>query len=441
MNNFLISIGAIIVVLGVMILVHEWGHFIVARMCGVRVDVFSIGMGPRIWGFQRGPTDYRISILPIGGYVRMAGENPTDERTGAPDEFLSKSRWKRALIILAGPTMNVVAALVFAIAMLTLGRTEPTYLHKAPVVAGVYPDSAAQKAGLQPGDILLKVNGKAVSNWDDVAWQAMFVTPGARLPLVVERDGRQENLSVLTSTSDDESSLLGFPEQAVIVDTVRKSSPAEKAGLEPGDHVVAMDGKPLLSPFQMSGEISKSGGRVLPLTVDRDGKTLQMDIKPAYGDLGDGAGARYYIGIYYRFPTVARQHRFADALRGGVRYNVMLSTEIVHVVLKLVEHKTSVKQLVGPVGIAKASGEAAKEGLDAFLGIMAMVSLNLGILNLLPIPILDGGHLLMLGVEGTLRRDLSLAAKERALQVGLVFLLLLFIVVMYNDVLRLLPGH
>jgi regulator of sigma E protease len=330
---------------------------------------------------------------------------------------------------------------VIAIGMMMTGKTEPAYLHQAPQIAGVFADSPAAKAGIHPGDVLLEVNGKPVHNWDDVIWQAMFVAPGAHMPVVVERDGRRLSLEVTTSAADDQTTLLGYPVQQVMVGVVREGLPAGKAGLKTGDRIVAIDGHPLLSPFQLSKEINAMEGKPVSLVIERGGKTFPLQIKPVHGDLDDGAGPRWYIGIGFQLRTVARDNRVSEAVKGGVRYNVMLTAEIVHTVFKLVEHKTSVKQLVGPVGIAKASGEAARQGPLAFLNIMAMISLNLGILNLLPIPILDGGHLLMLGVEGTLRRDLSLAVKERALQVGLVFLLLLFIVVMYNDVLRLIPGR
>jgi regulator of sigma E protease len=435
MTNFLISIGSIIVVLGVMILVHEWGHFIVARLCGVRVDVFSVGMGPRVWGIRRGATDYRISALPIGGYVRMAGENPADERTGAPDEFLSKKRWQRALIILAGPTMNILAALAITTGMMMAGKAEPSYLHHQPEVSAVEADTSAATAGLRAGDLLLKVDGKAVETWDDALWQSMFVAPGSGLPVVVQRGDKQISLEIMTSASDSQSDLLGYPVQATIVGPVKEGMPAAKGGLQQGDRIVSVAGIDTISPYVVSAAIAGSDGKPVPMVVERNGQIVNLVLHPMYGEL-EGT-KRWFIGAYFEAPVTYRTDRVSSAIRDGVRYNVMVTAAIVNTVFKLVEHKAQLKQLSGPVGIAEASGQAAREGVRAFLYLMAVISLNLGILNLLPIPILDGWHLLTLGVEGTIRRDLSLAVKERAMQVGVVFLLLLILIVTYNDVLKL----
>ncbi|HEV2385996.1 MAG TPA: RIP metalloprotease RseP [Candidatus Acidoferrales bacterium] len=439
MNNFLISIASIIIVLGVMIVVHEWGHFIVARACRVRVDVFSVGMGPRIWGYRRGPTDYRLSALPIGGYVRMAGENPTDQRTGAPDEFLSKPRWQRALIVLAGPVMNVFMAVVIAVGMMMAGKTQPAFLRNPPQVAGVLKGSAAAQAGLREADLLVKVNGKAVRTWDDVVWQTIFIAPGARMPIEFSRAGRLQTVVVQTSPDADMTELVGYPIQKVSVASVTAGFPAKKAGLEAGDLLVSANGRTVDSQLKFNSIISGSGGKPVDLVVERAGRQLALRLNPVLYDPGDGGGRRWMIGTFTEYRSTVKAHRLGDAVRGGLRYNVMLTSQIVNVLFKLAEHKASVKTLTGPIGVAKQSGEAAREGLLAFLNVMAVVSLNLGILNLLPIPILDGGHLLLLGVEGTIRRDLSLAVKERALQVGLVFLLLLFVIVMYNDILKVLP--
>ncbi|HVB33390.1 MAG TPA: RIP metalloprotease RseP [Patescibacteria group bacterium] len=440
MSNFLISLGSIIVVLGVMVLVHEWGHFIVARLCGVRVDVFSVGMGPRIWGFRRGATDYRVSALPIGGYVRMAGENPTDERTGAADEFLSKKRWQRALIILAGPAMNILMALVIATGMMMSGKGQPAFLKNKPEVAGVAMDSPAGQAGIRAGDLLVRVNGKRVRTWDDVIWQSIFMMPKATLPVVVERGSKRVALAIHASPADDQTDLFGYPVETTFVGPVNPGMPAQKDGLRQGDRVISIAGDRKISPFSISSAVAESAGKPVPMTVERGGRILNLELHPIYGNLN--GQKRWFIGAYFDAPVTLRANTVGDAVRGGVRYNVMLTSAIFNTLVKLVEHKAKLKQLSGPVGIAKASGQAAREGLLAFLNIMAVISLNLGILNLLPIPILDGWHILTLGVEGTIRRDLSLAIKERALQVGLVFLLLLILIVTYNDVLKIVvPTH
>lgn len=437
MTNALITIGSIVVLLGVVILVHEWGHFIVARLCGVRVDVFSIGMGPRLWGVRRGATDYRISAFPVGGYVKMAGENPIEERAGAPDEFLSKKRWQRALIILAGPGMNVVLAIVVASAMLMAGRGEPEFLRSRPLISLVPPGSPAAQAGLESGDTILAVNGKRVATWDDVQWRWIFVAPTAKIPVNVERGGRKVSLSIQNAPGTSEGSLFGYPAWPVVIGSVDPGYPAAQAGLQPGDRVVAIDGKPA-SRDLLAWTTQASKGHPMALTVLRGGRQLQLTLHPAYGKYQGQES--WYIGVLMPPPATIRTNRVTSAISRGVRYNVLLTAEIVNLVFQLAEHKAPVKELMGPVGIAQASSQAAHEGLLAFLNFLAFISLDLGIVQLLPIPILDGWHLLTLGVEGTLRRDLSLAVKERALQVGVVFLLLLILLVTYNDILRLVLG-
>jgi regulator of sigma E protease len=437
MSNFLITAGAIIILLGVMILAHEWGHFVVARLCGVRVDIFSIGMGPRIWGVQRGPTDYRLSALPIGGYVRMAGENPAEERTGSPDEFLSKKRWQRALIILAGPAMNIVLAVVIASGIL-MTKPQPAFLRHQPEISTVAPDTPAQKAGLRSGDVVLSVSGKRVRNWDDVAWQAMFVAPGKPVPVVVERDGHRQALEIQAPVESSDFDKFGYPVATTVIDKVQPGKPAAKAGMRPGDRIVAVNGNTAVSRALVSLTTQASKGKPVNLTVQRDGRLLNLTLHPIYGKL-EGQD-RWYVGVSLAPPPTYRNNRISTAVRGGIRFNVMLTTAIVGVIVKLVERKAPMKELAGPVGIAEASSRAARRGLLDFLNLMAVISLNLGIVNLLPIPILDGWHLLTLCVEGTLRRDLSLAVKERALQFGVIFLLLLILIVTYNDILRLFSG-
>ncbi len=190
MSDFLIMIVSVSVVLGIMVLVHEWGHFIVAKSFGVRVEIFSIGFGPRLWGWKRGDTDYRISALPLGGYVKMAGDNPLEERKGEPDEFLSKPRWQRVLIALAGPAMNIVLSIVLVAGIYMRGSKQPAFLDRPMILAGVLQDSAAQKAGLQSGDHIVKVNGVSDPTWDRGQLELMSTLPGHSISLEVDRNGQ-----------------------------------------------------------------------------------------------------------------------------------------------------------------------------------------------------------------------------------------------------------
>jgi regulator of sigma E protease len=429
---------AVAIGLGVMVLVHEWGHFLVARLFGVRVEVFSIGFGPRIWGVRRGPTDYRLSILPLGGYVRMAGDNPAEERKGDPDEFLSKPRWQRVLIALAGPTTNFLMAVILTAALFVRGGQQPSYADKPVVIAGVMKDSAAQKGGIQAGDRIVSFAGVKNPTWDRVALELALSAPGRSEPVVVERQGQQVPLSV--ASEPQPFTAIGYPAEPAVIGVVSPGLPAEKAGLAPGDTILSVDGETLASPYQLSDMIQRSQGQPMTLEVSRGGGIQKIVLMPTWGDPGDGT-ARWEIGITYRFTTSPKRYSPPIAMVKAAEFHVILATKLVYLVGQLFTGRVSLKQVQGPLGIVQASSQAAKRGFGDLISLMALVSLNLGILNLLPIPILDGGHILMLGIEGLLRHDISLKIKERVVTVGMVFLLLVFLIVMYNDVLRLFPGH
>ncbi|MBI3670843.1 MAG: RIP metalloprotease RseP [Acidobacteria bacterium] len=438
------SVIAVAIVLGIMILVHEWGHFIAAKLFGVRVEVFSFGFGPRLWGRKRGPTDYRISALPLGGYVKMAGDNPSEERRGEPDEFLSKPRWQRALIAVAGPAMNMVMAVALTTGLFLVGTQQRTFVDKPVEVAGVIKDSPAEAAGLRAGDRVEELAGIRNPTWERALLELVFTNPGSSLPLVVERDGNRVPLTAHATAATDFNevfAVLGYPAEPVAVGTVSRGMPAERSGLRPGDHVLAVERQPVRSPIQFAGIIQQRGGQPTELLLQRGDQTLRVEIRPEWNNPGDGGGARWQIGIAFRFASEKRSYSLGGAAERGLWVNARLTRQILHVVSQLFQGRMSLKQMQGPLGIARESGRAARRGPLDLINLMAVISLNLAILNLLPIPILDGGHLLMLAVEGVIRRDLSLTVKERVVQVGLVFLLVIFAIVMYNDVLRLLPSH
>jgi regulator of sigma E protease len=436
----LTGIVAVVIGLGVMILVHEWGHFIVARLFGVRVDVFSIGFGPRIFGLKRGATDYRLSILPLGGYVRMAGDNPSEERRGDPDEFLSKPRWQRGLIVLAGPTTNLILAVILTAGLfIAYGVPKSSYADQPVLIAGVMRDSPAQAAGIQPGDRIVSFGGTETPAWESLEFEFALSSPGSSQPVVLERNGQRVSLTV--QAEPPLVAAVGYPAEPTIVGSLSSGMPAERVGLTVGDVIVAVSGQPVRSPFQLSELIQQSNGQPIELEIERGGQRQKIQIEPAWGDPGDGRGERWQIGISYRFATTERSYSAPAAVVEASKYNAALSGRLVYLVGELFLGQVSIRQLMGPVGIVRESSRAAEVGFGALLSLMALLSLNLGILNLLPIPILDGGHILMLGVEGMMRKDLSLKIKERIITVGMVFLLLVFLVVMYNDVLRLLPSQ
>ncbi len=437
MSDFLIMIVSVSVVLGVMVLVHEWGHFIVAKSFGVRVEIFSVGFGTRLWGVKRGDTDYRMSALPLGGYVKMAGDNPLEERKGDPDEFLSKPRWQRVLIALAGPAMNVVLSVVLVAGIYMHGSKQPAYLDKPMVLAGVLPDSTAQKAGLRAGDRVIKINGKNNPTWDEARIELMAVLPGHSIPLTVERNGQELQMSVASGQSMED--IFGYPADRLVIASVSPGMPAERSGLEPGDEIRKVDGKDLASPIEFPALVQESKGQPMNLEVLRGNRTLPIDVSAQQVSAANGS-KRWQIGIGIQGgDLVERRLPFGAAIVESVSANLMMGRQIVYVVIELFRGNMSLKQLEGPLGIAKASGEAAREGITELLSLMAMIGVNLAVLNLLPIPPLDGGHILLLFIEGTMRRDLSLRVKERFVTVSMVFLLLVFAIVMYNDVLRLIP--
>ncbi len=434
----LTGIIAVAIGLGVMVLVHEWGHFVLARLFGVRVEVFSIGFGPRLFGVRRGPTDYRISALPLGGYVRMAGDNPAEERRGDPDEFLSKPRWQRCLIALAGPTTNFLMAVVLTAALFVHGGEQPSYADKPVAIAGVVKGSPAEKAGIQAGDRIVGFDGVNNPTWDRVALELALSAPGHSLPVKIDRNGQLITTSV--QSEPQPFNALGYPAEPVVVGAVAPNLPALHAGLKEGDVIVAANGQHLDAPSQFSELVQRNGGKPMTLDLLRSGQPLTLQLTPMWGDPGDGM-PRWEIGITFRFVTSPKRYSPPMALVKATQFHIVLADKLIYLVGQLFTGKVSLKQVQGPLGIVQESSRAAKRGFGDLISLMALVSLNLGILNLLPIPILDGGHILMLGIEGLLRHDLSLKIKERFVTVGMVFLLLIFLIVMYNDVLRLFPGH
>ena len=427
------------VVLGILVLLHEWGHFIAAKWCGVRVDVFSIGFGPRLWGIKRGDTDYRLSALPLGGYVRMAGDNPVEERTGAAYEFLSRPRWQRCLIAIAGPAMNIL--LTFAVFMgvfWVVGIPTPNYFLEAPSVVAVAHD--ASPSGVKPGDRIVQVNGVTTPDWRAVYTAAGSTKPGDTMSVVVLRDGAQQALQIPFPAQATEDDVLGYPALSSVLEDVVPGTPADKAGLRAGDVITSIGGKPVVTWLQFVDAVRSSDGHQVDFAVRRDGRDISLSLVPAHQMDADGKMV-WLVGVsaatqnhYERESFVASAKSSLDSTINGVR-------QIGNVLGGLATGKVSVRELQGVIGIARESGRAAKKGPADLLFLTAVISLNLGLLNLLPIPILDGGHVLMLAIESVLRRDLSIAVKERLVQVGLVFLLGLFVFVMYSDIMRSIPNH
>jgi regulator of sigma E protease len=429
------------VVLGVLVLLHEWGHFIAAKLCGVRVDVFSIGFGARIWGWKRGDTDYRVSWLPLGGYVRMAGDNPAEERTGAPYEFLSRPRWQRFLIAIAGPAMNVITTLaIFWGIYAFVGTPMDASLRQPSTVAAVPRSSGAN--GVQAGDSILQINGVNTPKWEDVETQLDKLKPGDTVTINVRRGGEQKTIQAMMPTDPSSpDSVVGYPPQPAAIDDINQGYPADRAGMQPGDNVIAINGRPVSCWGQLVDVVRNSNGMPIEFLVQRGSQQVPMIITPQRAmDPSDGQMI-WQIGVGPKIDLAYEPESAIAATRDAIDTTKRTALNIFGVLRGLFVGKVSVHDLAGPLGIARASGEAAQHGTLPLLFLTAGISLNLGILNLLPIPILDGGHVLLLLIEGGMRRDLSLTFKERFVQVGLVFLLGIFAFVMYSDILKQFAGH
>ncbi len=422
---------AFLFVLGVLVFVHELGHFLAARRLGVRVVTFSLGFGPKILKVQRGDTEYCVSIIPLGGYVKMAGESPDDPRTGQPDEFMSKTKWERFQILIMGPVMNIVLAVVVMAVVLAQGAEVPVYQDQPPVVGAVAPGSPAEEAGIQRGDLILDVASRAVDTWEDL-FIAVGTRPDRDVLVTLRRAGGTQTVTVrpVPETRYEIGSIGVMPDINPIVASVIAGQPAERAGLLAGDVVLAVDGERMVTRTQLVEAISRNGGREIELTIEREGREQLVSATP------EQQSDRGMLGIYVTEPTRSFTPGPFEALQLSVERNIEFSGLIFRTLGGLFVGETSPRQLMGPVAIAQLSGESAEAGWIALFTLMASISLNLGLLNLLPIPVLDGGHILIMALEGVARRDFSMAVKEKMLLAGFVLLMMLMVTVIYNDLTR-----
>ncbi len=442
MSDFLISVVSVVAVLGFMILIHEFGHYAVAKWLGVRVEQFAIGFGKRLVGFRKGETDYRINAIPLGGYVKMSGENPMDQRTDDPGEFMNHSRWHRFLIAIAGPTMNILLAVVLLTVVYMVHYEYPIYLDKAAVVQGVRKDSPAQQAGIQAGDRIIKIDGIVNPTWEQVQ-PKVWLSPNQALDVTVQRGNQvlQKTVTPKAVTSSEVGSVGWFPEEPVVVGRVDPSLPAAKAGIKEDDRIVSLDGKPVPSIESMIETLQQTKNQPVDLQVERSGQTLDFKLTPVLSQTEDPKEQRYRLGFVNKGVTKVSQLPFAQALSLSLEQNKKYSFMILELAKKMVQRKISMRAISGPIGIAQDAGYAAQQkGWTPLMELTAGISLNLGIFNLLPIPILDGGVILFLLIEGLMRRDISMNIKERVYQAAFVFLVLFAVMVIYNDLMKTIPG-
>lgn len=418
-------------VLGVLIFVHELGHFLVARWYGVKVLAFSLGFGPKIVKVTRGGCEYCISAIPLGGYVKLAGE---ETPSGDPGEFLAKSKWVRIQVYLAGPIMNILLAVILTTAILTQGADVPLFRAAAPVLGEVEADGAGAKAGLQPGDRVIRVNGKDVPTWDEFD-MAVLTKANRELALAVDRGGNYLDLSVTPEAVGDfdAGDLKVWPVLRPQILDVMPDQPAAKAGFHARDVVVSVGGIRPKNREDVVAQIQKSADKPLVFNIERAGAPLEITVVP---ELRGSVGV---VGLTIAgYETRRVDPNLPTAFRMSVSQNYQSAKDIGSTLAGLFTTETPVNNLVGPVGIAQMSGQTAKLGWLALLAMMSMLSLNLGLLNLMPIPVLDGGHITIMLLEGLARRDFSVKLKERILFAGFALILMLMVTVIFNDVSRLI---
>lgn len=439
------SILSFIIAFGILVLVHEFGHFWVARKTGVTVEKFSIGFGPRLFGFRSKGTEFCVSLIPLGGFVKMKGDE--DESQIRPDDkaaFANKSVGARSAIVMAGPFMNFLLAFALMPLVFWIGKPEPAFLKEAPVVERILPGSPAEISELRIGDRLLSFDGKPVPTWENVL-ESVALTPAEReVRLGVERSGIQKEIAVATAPlPGGQGSYIGIEKyfgeapEAVVLEVIPQS-PAAAAGLQGGDRITAVQGSPVDSWDTLIREVNARKGEALNVEILREGSKQNVAIHPKW----DAESRRWLLGI--KGPESGgfgvlqtRRHSFTEAVQAGFATNIKMIGLTFQVLKKLFTLELSYKSLGGPVQIAYTLSKAATSGLADFLYFTAFLSLQLAILNILPIPMLDGGHLLFFGIEAIRRRPLSLKVRMIAQQAGLVLLLTLILLVTLNDLDRL----
>ena len=426
-QNVLISLAGFVIVLGVLIFVHEAGHFLVAKLFRVRVLVFSFGFGKRLFGFRKGDTDYRVSLIPLGGYVRMAGDTPEENVAGNPDEFLSKPKWQRFLILFAGPFMNIVIALTFIAVAAMVGLETPV---TQAVIAEVTQGKPGAKAGLQPGDRIVRAKGEPVADFQDVR-VIISMNAGTPIEILYDRNGTIRKTMLTPEREQGDFGPIGRAGIAFgtepLVGRVMPGTPADAAGLRAGDRIVLAEGKPVASLEAFAKISDDAKTKPIALELARGAEHLRVVVAPsADPDLAVSRGIMR--------PSKLIKLGLIPAFQYSAAENWKSLRMAMSALGRMFRPEGSIKELSGPINIARISGMVVQEGWLPTIMLMATISLQLGVMNLLPIPVLDGGHIMILLIEGVARRDLSLRVKERIQQVGFAALATLMLVVIYNDV-------
>jgi regulator of sigma E protease len=439
------TIIQLLLVLGLMVLVHEFGHFVVAKLCGVRVETFAIGFGTRVVGFRRGETDYQINALPLGGYVKMAGEIPGEEASNDPGELNNHPRWQRMLIAVAGPVSNFLLAFVLMTCAYMLHNEVDEFRSGPAVTDYISPGSPVAKTGIQSGDTIVSFDNVNNPTWDDV-FQHSALNLNQTVPFSFVHNGQRVDTSFFvasTATTPDDFSpdTLGFVPKMqtmpVKVAALLPDSPADRAGLRPGDEIVSIDALQIHSVPALLAYMQDQKGKLAVLRVLRDGRMFAVGVTPELTDVEDVKA--YRLGFQPVSPPVrVEQLSFSKSVAAAWVFTGKSSLLIVNVIKGMFERHISVRSLAGPIGIGQIVHEAAQmPGWMPLIGTMASISINLAMFNLLPLPILDGGMIFFLLIESIMGRDFPMHIKERVYQVAFVCLVLFAAVVIFNDITKL----
>lgn len=444
------SLFSFLVVLSILIFIHELGHYFLARILGVGVERFSIGFGPKLVGWTSGRTDFRISAIPLGGYVKMVGDEPGADLPpeDLPLSFTHKPVWRRMLIVAAGPVFNLLLAVVLLWG-LVFWYGLPVM---EPVVGEVTPDSPAFSAGLRTGDLVLSVDGRPVDSWEEITKRVRRASPDQALVFEIERSGGRRQVAVFAVSMEFPDALGGTERRMGIgaspfvpstIGFVKEGFPASAAGLRPGDRVIRVDGQPTPTWSAMAERIQATGGGLLKLDVERQGEILSLTLQAREESFDDGMGGRvtrHVVGISPEPYTRAMHPGFFGAMVEGTRQTAEIARVTGLALVRMVRGSLSKDNLGGPIMIAQMAGSEARKGIGNLLAFIAVISVNLALLNLLPIPVLDGGHLLFYTIELVRGKPVGIRGREIAQQVGIFLLLSLMVFAFYNDIVRLIRG-
>ncbi len=423
-----------VIVLGILVFIHEFGHFVVAKLSNIKVEKFSLGFGPKLIGVKKGETEYMLSLLPLGGYVKMVGEAPGEE---VPEEdrkrsFTGKPPLVRAAIVTAGPVMNLVLAFVLLPMIYIIGIEIPAYLERPARVGYVFSDSPAAKAGIRKGDVIGAVDGKPIPTWEDFV-AATAMRPSSTLRLTIRRDGREITATLRPGTSKTTGAgTVGvLPPMPPVISFVNEKYPAYRAGLRPGDMILAVNGKEITHWLELEALVSRDG-KPKRFTIKRDGKTFDVEITPR----PSRDKKRFLIGVSREEERALKKYGVVESIHRGFAASVDMTVKLFSVIKGLIVGRYSLKTLGGPIMIAQVAGRAAHEGLSDILSLVAFLSLQLGIINLFPIPVLDGGHIMFMALEAIKGRPLSERFMGIAQQIGIALIISLMVLVTYNDIFR-----